>query len=545
MPRRFGSDLTIRNTNTTRSSGGSHNKLLKTVSSNLRAMPLQLKKKRSAVRVASITTTTTAVAPRAPSTLPLPLPLAPVSQPPVPLATVSQTPVPQTPVAKAASKPPSTAVRKFNKNVSLAKKLIVEAKTHSKSTETTDWAKAVALYSQASALLPHRLSVKLQVKITHLNERIAGAEDSTLMTQHIQRAKKLIVQAKSKSKSLHMEEWCAAIELYAQARDLLPPKLGNKLSKKINSLTVKVNQAKQQQKEEEEEEEEEEEVDLFSDAMFDLSDMFAWKKDSTDATDLHKADEEEEEEEEEEMAIPMVAPTPMKQAPALVFDRFGSVGAEVFALALGRCTNLRTTTTNAQELLDMLRAIDACETEILGTSDHALKSSWRKVAGRRKKRVHFCTFDLSTISPPDKWSDISDLQAKTMQANPQEKLTYKLGEVLMKAKALLVVGGEGGEGGAGTVVDIEEVDEEAGSPQCVGPHHRDYALTTFLQGLKEVSNDTTVTSILRKGGDYFYQELSKLTSGGLKTVFFVCLLLLRSCFTTFLFAGIVNQALRF
>ena len=67
----------------------------------------------------------------------------------------------------------------------------------------------------------------------------------------------------------------------------------------------------------------------------------------------------------------------------------------------------------------MLRAIDACETEILGTSDHALNVSWRKVAGRRKKRVHFCTFDLSTVSPPDKWSDISDSNVSKVRTKSQ------------------------------------------------------------------------------------------------------------------------------
>ena len=143
------------------------------------------------------------------------------------------------------------------------------------------------------------------MKIENLKERIAGAEDETLVKQHIQRAKKFIVQAKSKSKSLHMEEWSLAIELYAQARDLLPPKLGNKLSKKINTLTAKVVQAKQQQKDDEQEEEEEnddddEEVDLFSDAMFDLTDMFAWKEASLEgeSAGITEADKEAEEEED-------------------------------------------------------------------------------------------------------------------------------------------------------------------------------------------------------------------------------------------------------
>ena len=57
----------------------------------------------------------------------------------------------------------------------------------------------------------------------------------------------------------------------------------------------------------------------------------------------------------------MVAPTPLKQAPALVFDRFGSVGAEVFAMALGRCSNLRTSTCQAPVCVDysLVVAVDS------------------------------------------------------------------------------------------------------------------------------------------------------------------------------------------
>ena len=526
MSRRFGTKLS---TNNIRNHTGAHknSKLFQAVSKGLSQQPLQLKSTTTAAAAATKSTKSTkksitkkkAAAMTTPAKvcleLPVSIPQAPQSPqapqapqaphaPQAPQATqatgttgaapstakkiknTTRNMVAQTPLSAAAVKPPSTAVKKFNQSVQHAKKLIVEAKIHAKSTETADWTRAVALYTEASDLLPERIAAKLQMKIQHLQERIAGAEDDQLVKQHIQRAKQFIVKAKTKSKSLHAEEWVSAIELYAQARDLLPPHLGNKLSKKINSLTAKIAAAKMEDSDDSEEDEED--VDLFSDAMFDLTDIFAWKKTAEEeeqkAKEKEIVEEQEEEEEDEEMLnIPMVGKTPMKQAPALVFDRFGSVGAEVFALALGRSIDLRVTTRYADDLLDMLRAVDACETEILGTSDHALKTSWRKVANRSRKRVHFCTFDLSTISPPDKWSDISDKKEKKMSTNPQEKLTYHLCDVLTTARELL------------------EDQEEDG------------ALSKFLNGLREVADDTTVTAILRKGAEFFHHEFHKLKDG--------------------------------
>ena len=399
----------------------------------------------------------------------------------------------------AALKQPSTAVKKFNESVQRARRLIVEAKVQSKSTNAADWARAVECYAAAASLLPERISTKLHMKIENLRERMAGAEDEDLVKQHILRAKKYIVEAKTKSKSLHHDEWTVAIELYSQARDLLPPHLGNKLSKKINALTTKITKAKaaaRAAEEEDDDDEDDDEVDLFSDAMFDLTDVFAWKAEAPAAA-AEAPVLEEEEEEEEEIAIPMVTATPMKQAPTLVFDRFGSVGAEVFALALGRSYNLRVNTQGAQELLEMLRAVDACETDILGTSDHALKVSWRKVAGRtkKKKRVHFCTFDLSTVSPPEKWSEISDKKEKLMNTNAQEKLAHNLSLVLATARECLIMRNSNNS--------QEDKDEQ----------NNENALAKFLVGLEEISKDETVTTILRKGADFFLVEFGKLQKG--------------------------------
>ena len=396
----------------------------------------------------------------------------------------------------AALKQPSTAVKKFNESVQRARRLIVEAKVQSKSTNAADWARAVECYAAAASLLPERISTKLHMKIENLRERMAGAEDEDLVKQHILRAKKYIVEAKTKSKSLHHDEWTVAIELYSQARDLLPPHLGNKLSKKINALTTKITKAKAAARaaEEEDDDDDDDAVDLFSDAMFDLADVFAWKAEAPAAAAEAPVLEEEE---EEEIAIPMVTATPMKQAPTLVFDRFGSVGAEVFALALGRSYNLRVNTKGAQELLEMLRAVDACETDILGTSDHALKVSWRKVAGRtkKKKRVHFCTFDLSTVSPPEKWSEISDKKEKLMNTNAQEKLAHNLSLVLATARECLIMGNSN--------TSHEDKDEQ----------NNENALAKFLVGLEEISKDETVTTILRKGADFFLVEFGKLQKG--------------------------------
>ena len=438
----------------------------------------------TATTATTATTTTTILVPPTPTTK----------------TTTMQQQVMSTPAA-IRMKPPSTAAKKFNQSVQHAKKLIVEAKMHAKSIETNDWTRAVELYTEAATLLPARIAIKLQTKIQNLQQRIAGVQDEQLVKQHIQRAKQFIVQAKSKSKSLHFEEWSVAIELYSQARDLLPPHLTTKLSKKINTLTTKIAAAKEALKDSDDDSEDDDsadEVDLFSDAMFDLTDIFAWKKDELKDEEAKQKEEAaaaaEEEEEEDDIAIISVGKTPMKQASALVFDRFGSCGAEIFALALGRSINLRVNTRNADELLEMLHAVDACETDILGTSDHALKVSWRKVAGRSRKRVHFCTFDLSTISPPDKWSDISDLKdvqgqkgAVSHSTNPQEKLTYHLCDVLTAAKELLCT---------------KETAEDSNE-----------ALYKFLKGLREVADDKTVTNILRKGAQFFYSEFNKLKNG--------------------------------
>eukprot|EP00946_MAST-07B_sp_MAST-7B-sp1_P004666 g4666.t1 len=182
----------------------------------------------------------------------------------------------------------------------------------------------------------------------------------------------------------------------------------------------------------------------------------------------------------------------------LVFDRFGTVAAEVFALALGRCsTDLNSETPLAEELLDILRAIDACESQILKSNDHALKTNWRHLAKRKKKRVHFCTFDLTTGSPPEKWQDIrntdnadsnktvgggsgSDSSSKVQIM--QEALAYELGSLLEASRAF--------------------------RGQMISNDGSSCALDAFLRGLNEVSADMTMSLILRKAATFFHSELA-------------------------------------
>ena len=121
-----------------------------------------------------------------------------------------------------------------------AKRLILEAKSKSKSSNHSDWKAAVDLYTEARDLLPCRLGEKLDRKIRHLLERIEASKSPSQLEESIKRAKTLIVNAKALSKSSEHADWTRAMGLYGEARDLLPPHLGNKLTRKISILQVRV-----------------------------------------------------------------------------------------------------------------------------------------------------------------------------------------------------------------------------------------------------------------------------------------------------------------
>ena len=390
-----------------------------------------------------------------------------------------------------------------------AKRLILEAKAMSKSSDQANWLTAVNLYAEARDLLPRRLGDKLDRKIHHLRERIAAATSPSQLEDSIKRAKTLIVQAKALSKSGEHAAWTRAIGLYGEARDLLPPHLGNKLTRKIGILQTRVSAKIDELKRKKIATPVPDPLDdLLSD---DLGDFFAEFRPAekieakTPAMSKSKADWLSDEEEENENADNNggLAPSAIKAPPSaspLVFDRFGSVAAEVFALALGGCsTDLNSETPLADELLDVLRAVDSCESQILASNDHALKTNWRHLAKRKKRRVHFCTFDLTTGSPPEKWQDVrsndSGIGSKNTIGAPsdensvtQEALAYELGGLLSAARTFR-------------------------ARACVD-NMSTWALKAFLEGLTDVSTDLTLSSILRKAATFFRTELACLLEPG-------------------------------
>ena len=376
-----------------------------------------------------------------------------------------------------------------------AKKLIVEAKLKSKMSAESDWLIAVDLYTKARDLLPIRLGHKLDRKIKHLQDRIHAAKSPSHLEESIKRAKFLIVQAKLLSKDEDHSEWSKAIGFYTEARDLLPPHLGNKLTRKISTLQTRIAAKVDDLKRKKISTPVQDPLDdLLSD---DLGDFFAEFRPSekveakTPVLVKSAADWLSEDEAETEcLAVSETTAAMASRAPSpLVFDRFGSIAAEVFALALGRTNvELNTDTPFADELLGILRAIDSCETEILSSDNHALKTSWRHLAKRKKKRVHFCTFDLSTAAPPEKWCDVSNRSSDNQYSTTQEALAHKLGLLLDAAKTYR---------------------------SCLNSDGKTaLALEAFLKGLHEVSSDMSLSLILRKAATFFCKELKCLLEEG-------------------------------